>query len=147
MIQVSLLLVLKGQIESALEQDSLAIKSFCKAAVLNPKNMSAFFFEGLSYSLLNLDDSAITCYDRAIALKKSEGQIYFEEFNNEHLPLEDQTDIPILKVRYFRGLSHFYLNDYNKAVDDFLYSIASSYEVTKSQYYLGVSYLKKEKQN
>lgn len=132
--------VLKGQIEASLENDLSALISFKKAIELNPKNTSGYFFKGLSYSTLDLDDSAITCFNKAIEAKKTIGHTYFEEINDKHFALENQVDIPIYKIRYFRGISYLYTNKYSEAINDFIYSITSGYEIGMSQYYLGVAY-------
>lgn len=132
--------VLKGQIEASLENDSSALLSFKKAIELNPQNTSGYFFKGLSYSTLDLDDSAIICFNKAIDTKKSIGHTYFEEVNDKHFALENQIDVPIYKIKYFRGLSYLYSSKYMEAINDLLYSISNGYETGRAQYYLGLTY-------
>ena len=138
--------VLKGQIEACLEQDPIAIKSYEKALHLNPKNVSAYFFKGLSYYVLDFNDSAISCFTNAINAKKTSTGIIFDE-NNEHLPLQDQLNVPNFKIFYFQGLSYFYNNQFSLAIEDLSYSLISGYQVARSQFYIGASYLKMGNRN
>lgn len=133
--------VLKGQIESSLERDQLAVKSFSKAIKIDQENVSAYFHRGISYYLLDLDSMSLIDYSEAIMLKKSNKVVYIEELKKEHLSLEDQTDIPLHKIKYFRGLSLMQLRKFDDAKEDFLYSLLSNYEQNKSLIYIGISYI------
>ncbi len=132
--------VLRGQIESSLERDNLALESFSKAVLINPKNTSAYFYKALSFSLINREDSAINYYNQALSTKQKQGEIYFEEVENKGLPLEEQIDIPIYKIKYFRGLSFFNLGLFSDAIEDFKYSLFNNYNNSHSCFYIGVSF-------
>lgn len=134
----SFLFVLKGQIESSLENDTVAIKSFTKAIDIDPGNISSYFYKALSFSLLDYEDSAVANFNKAINLKQIPGKAYFEEINQTHIPLEEQTDVPLYQIKYFRALSFFNLEKYFNALDDFEYSLHNKYSISNSQYYIGL---------
>ena len=133
--------VLQGQIESSLEDDVAAIKSFAKAINLNQSNVSAYFYKALSFSLLNSFDSAIENFNKAIDIKQGVGKVYIE-INNEHLPFEEQLNVPMYEIKYFRGLTFININKYYEALNDFEFSLLNHYMNSNCQYYIGAIYSK-----
>ncbi|MBS1736097.1 MAG: hypothetical protein JSS98_05755 [Bacteroidetes bacterium] len=129
--------VIRGKIESSLDNDLFAIQDFSKAIEINPNNTSAFFYKAVSFSLLNNEDSAIFNYNLAINTKRS-GKFYFDRPNKDFTILDNQTDIGLATIRYFRGLSLYNKKDDSAALQDFRYSLNENYNKGGCQFYIGV---------
>ncbi len=134
--------VIRGKIESSLNNDLSAIRDFSKAIRIDPENTSAFFYKALSFSLLNNEDSAILNFDLAINTKRS-GDFYFDRPNKKFMDLEDQIDVGLATIRYFRGLSLYNKKDDSAALQDFRYSLNENYNKGGCQFYIGVILLSK----
>lgn len=128
--------VIRGRIKSTLKKDSFAILDFSKAILLNSKNTSAFFNKGVSYYILKNPDSALKYFNSAIATKQS-GDFNIE-INNTNLPVEDQIDIPLEIIRFYRGVSYYNKKTDSLALEDFYYSSSHGYKKAESQLYIGV---------
>ena len=129
--------VLRGKIKSLLEEDNLAIQDLSKAIELNPKSTSAFFYKAISFSLSDNEDSAIANYDAAIHTKMS-GDFYFEKVNNDFSDIEEQIDVELSTIKYFRGKALYNKKEDAQALEDFHYALSHGYNGAESQFYIGV---------
>ncbi len=138
----SIAFLVRGKINSLLENDSSAIKDYTKAIHLNPQNTSAYFHQGVSYSLMDRDDLAINCFNEAIRTK-TEGSLIFETSNNDLLIFERQIDVTMPALRFYRGKSFYNLKRDSLSLEDFLYCINTNYNKSNSLLYAGVLLLNK----
>ena len=136
--------VVRGKIRANLDDDLLAIEDFSHAIILNPKNTSAYFQKGISFSLLNKEDSAIAYFNYAIDTKKS-GDFTFDIKNQEFLDLDEQTDVDMAILLFYRGLSFYESKKDSLALNDFNYSLNHGYSIGESQFYIGVILISQKK--
>ena len=134
---ISRLYVLRGRVNAILEKYSLAIKDYSKAQELDPSNVSAFFYKGVAYSLVDLDLQAIEEFNSALRRKTKNG-IVFDITISESQSYKFHNDILTSEIRFNRGISLYNIKKDSLALADFEYCIQNKYEEAKSLFYAGV---------
>lgn len=132
--------LLRGQIFALLFKDHSALEDYKHALRLDHRNVAAYFYLGISYSNLEIYDTAIINYDKAIFYKTDHGIISDFPQNNRTL---DQIffEISYVQIQFYRGISCLFLGKTKEAEKCFLFTLASNYEVSGSEYYLGVLHI------
>lgn len=69
-------------------------------------------------------------------LKKRSDSIYLE-FTD---PAMKKTDVSITAIRYYRGLSFYYLDSFKSALEDFNFFLQERYDLKNTYLYLGSIY-------
>lgn len=134
--------VMRGKIRGLLNDDISAIEDFTRAIRLNPNNTAAFFYKGISFSSLNKEDSALNNFNRAISTKQV-GSFSFDKKNVEHLNFEDQIDVPMHIIKFFRGQASYNLGQFDQALDDFRYALGREYQKGDCLFNIGLILLLK----
>ena len=124
--------VLRGKVFYFKEKNEQAKKELYKALTCDPNNTEALFYLGLSCSNLNQEDSAIIYYNKAIASKMVAGG-YFE-LNKMYF----REDVRMEALRFYRGVSYYFLEKYKEAYDDFTFALSKNYHKGLSYYYVGM---------
>lgn len=132
--------LLRGQINALLKSDSSAILDLNMAINLDTTLIAAYFYKGISFSNLDQFDSSISNFDKAIALKMK-NEIIIDMINTDHIPMEKQTDVPYVQIKFYRGISLLLSQKWNDSKEAFLYTLAKKYEIPWSEYYLGITYI------
>lgn len=129
--------VMRGKLKGILGDDTSAIEDFSKAIKFNPQNTAAYFYKAISFSSIENEDSAIANFNQAITTKKL-GDFSFDRKNVEYLDFEEQNDVAMHVIRYFRGVSFYSKKYYSQSLEDFKYSLKHEYNVAESLFSIGL---------
>ncbi len=134
--------LIRGQVKALMDSNMSAIDDYNRAIRIDSNNVAAHFYLGNSYANLNSYSQAVDSYSKAMNLKSKDGFItdyYYNEFD----AIESQVDIPQAEIEFYRGISLLFLDRLDEAENSFLFTLVSNYELSWSEYYLGVVYINK----
>jgi tetratricopeptide (TPR) repeat protein len=135
--------VIKGRIENILNNYQDALNCFNIALELNKSNTAAYYHKAMSLYLLSRYDSAIYYFNSSIKTKGSD--TLYIDYKNLEIDKNGSEDIPMADIRYFRGLSYYYQNNFIAALRDFLFCETVNYNLKQTYLYIGNIYLKYDK--
>ncbi|HEX7903809.1 MAG TPA: tetratricopeptide repeat protein [Chitinophagaceae bacterium] len=127
--------ILRGRSSFEMGHLKIARKDFEYALKLDVKNISALYYLGLiSYDLDDFNEAEIY-FNKAIILKGTDS-VYFESSNRfSEFTYDENVSMP--ELRFFRGLSYYYMNQYKKAANDFIFVASEDYNKGECYFYIG----------
>lgn len=103
---------------------------------INPNNVSIVFFVGLDNFFLEQYDSAVYYFNKAIALKGSDTA--YIDYNPNSSINGYINDVSMVVIRYYRGISYFFNDDYKNSINDLNFSLSNNFNKGKCYFYFGL---------
>lgn len=127
----------RGADKSALGEYKLAIDDYKKVLEIDPKNTLALYNIGNNYKRLKDYKTAIDYYNKAFDTKGGQ-RIYLDLTPNEFI--NNDFDVPGHEIHFERGIAHYYMDNLQKAANDFNASINKNYMAAECHCWLGYIY-------
>jgi tetratricopeptide (TPR) repeat protein len=138
-----------GQIAVLLDEPSRAIEDLTNAVTYDPEAAFALYFRGVAYEMIGEDDLAQSDWDRAIELNPNISQ-EFASAGSAYLNVENYQraiwyyDLAIAsdstgdwKYYALRGVSYYWLEQYDKVVEEMTYVLDSDPNSREALFFRG----------